>query len=74
VIRGIHHYPLNRIEIYNRWGQLVFEAKPYLNDWDGTAQGGLKMGGDKLPVGTYLYILHLGDGSSIYKGTIYLNK
>lgn len=74
VIRGIDNYPANKIEIYNRWGQKVFEAKPYKNNWDGRTQSGLKFGGDQLPVGTYFYLLDLGNGSSIYKGTIYLNK
>lgn len=74
VIRGIQNYPANNIKIYNRWGQKVFEASPYTNTWDGTSQTGLTVGGDQLPVGTYFYLLDLGNGTSIYKGTIYLNK
>jgi hypothetical protein len=74
VIKGIENYSANKIEIYNRWGQKVFEAKPYTNNWDGKSQSFLNISGDQLPVGTYFYILELGNGSSIYKGTIYLNK
>ncbi len=73
-IRGILKYPKNSIEIFNRWGNLVFEAAPYINQWDGTTKIGLNVGSDELPVGTYFYILNLGDGTDIIKGTIYLNR
>jgi gliding motility-associated-like protein/uncharacterized repeat protein (TIGR01451 family) len=74
VIRGIFNYPNNSIVIFNRWGNKVFEASPYQNNWDGKATMGLRFGGDELPVGTYFYLLDLGDGSEIIKGTIYLNR
>jgi gliding motility-associated-like protein/uncharacterized repeat protein (TIGR01451 family) len=74
VIRGIDSYPDNIFTVFNRWGGKVFDAKPYINTWDGKATKGIKMGGDELPVGTYFYVLDLGDGSAIHKGTIYLNK
>jgi len=74
VIRGISHFPENNIVIYNRWGNKVFEASPYQDNWDGKSTTGLHIGGEELPVGTYFYILDLGDGSDFYKGTIYLNN
>jgi gliding motility-associated-like protein len=40
------------ITIYNRWGQLIFEANPYQNNWDGRNSGG-----KDLPEGTYYFIL-----------------
>jgi gliding motility-associated-like protein/uncharacterized repeat protein (TIGR01451 family) len=74
VIRGILNYPANTFVIYNRWGNKVFEASPYKNTWDGRSMFGLRVGGDELPVGTYFYVLDLKNGSSIFKGTIYLNR
>ncbi|NTW31206.1 MAG: DUF3494 domain-containing protein [Bacteroidetes bacterium] len=74
VIRGIENYPANTIVIFNRWGNKVFEASPYQNTWDGKSMFGLIVGGDELPIGTYFYILDLGDGSKVIKGTIYLNR
>jgi gliding motility-associated-like protein len=74
VIRGIFNYPSNTFTIYNRWGSEVFQATPYQNNWSGKSTKGLKIGGDDLPMGTYFYILDLGEGSPIYKGTIYLSK
>ena len=74
VIRGISNYSNNSINIYNRWGDKVFEASPYLNTWDGKSSQGITIGGDQLPIGTYFYILDLGDNSAVIKGTIYLNR
>ncbi|MFY7732358.1 MAG: gliding motility-associated C-terminal domain-containing protein [Bacteroidia bacterium] len=74
VIKGIENYPTLSVNIYNRWGSLVFEASPYLNNWNGKSNSGVTVGGDDLPIGTYFYIIDLGNGSPILKGTIYLNK
>jgi gliding motility-associated-like protein/uncharacterized repeat protein (TIGR01451 family) len=74
VIRGILNFPNNTFEIFNRWGNKVFEASPYTNTWDGKSTMGLRVGGDELPIGTYFYVLDLHDGSDVYKGTIYLNR
>jgi gliding motility-associated-like protein/uncharacterized repeat protein (TIGR01451 family) len=74
VIRGILNYPENTFVIFNRWGVKVFEASPYENTWTGKCDMGLQVGGDELPVGTYFYVLDLGNDTDIYKGTIYLNK
>ena len=74
VIRGIENYPKNTLNIYNRWGNNVFEASPYHSTWKGESTKGLRVGEDKLPTGTYFYLLDLGDKSKIIKGTIYLNR
>ncbi len=74
VIRGIFNYPNNKFVIFNRWGNKVYEASPYQNNWDGRSMFGLRVGGDELPIGTYFYVLDLMDGSAIFKGTIYLNR
>ncbi len=74
VIRGIKNYPNNNFTIFNRWGDKVFEATPYENTWNGSCSKGLQIGGDALPTGTYFYVLDLGDGSKVIKGTIYLNR
>lgn len=37
------------VQIYNRWGELIFEANDFYSSWDGTFQG------NKAPIGTYTY-------------------
>jgi hypothetical protein len=41
------YYISNQLVIFNRWGDNVFEATNYNNDWDG----------GNLPAGTYFYVL-----------------
>ncbi|MRI00082.1 DUF11 domain-containing protein [Kriegella sp. EG-1] len=61
----IENYPNNHLEIFNRWGNKVFETMGYANDWDGTSEGRSTVNrGEKLPVGTYYYILDLGDNKT----------
>jgi len=66
-------YPDNSLQIFNRWGGEVLSASPYTNDWDGESETGLNAG-EVLPVGTYWYILDLGDGNEPKKGFIYLTR
>jgi len=49
-------FPNNEIFIFNRWGVLVFQAKPYANNWDGT-----NFQGQNLPQSTYYYLLRLSN-------------
>jgi len=37
------------MEVYNRWGQVIFQSKSYNDRWDGTFDG------VKAPQGTYVY-------------------
>ncbi|MBN2167300.1 MAG: gliding motility-associated C-terminal domain-containing protein [Marinilabiliaceae bacterium] len=49
----------SNLEVYNRWGTLVYRSKgdKYKNDWEGKGGGGAMFSiGDDLPNGTYFYI------------------
>jgi gliding motility-associated-like protein len=59
-ISNIELYPNNIVLIYNRWGNLVYEASPYKNEFDF----------NKNTSGTYFYVLDLKDGTKPFKGTI----
>jgi len=54
---GSGKYEENDIVIFNRWGQVVYKAAPYKNEWNGVNQNG-----KELPEGTYYYVLLLRDG------------
>lgn len=71
-IKGISVYPNNDLEIFNRWGNLVFSIKGYNNTFDGTPNH--KSGSDgKLPSGTYFFILKLNDSANtVFKGYVEL--
>lgn len=71
----IAQYPNNSLQVYNRWGNIVFETRSYKNDWDGTPNGrAIVQKEDQLPVGTYYYVLDLGDGSEPRTDWLYINR
>ncbi len=75
VITGIEQFPENTLVIFNRWGNIVFEAENYKNDWTGTTNAGIVLGGENLPTGTYYYLLDLKqEEQEIVKGFIYIQR
>lgn len=72
VIYNIENYPKNKVSVFNRWGDLVFEAKNYQNQWDGH----YKNRAQSLPDGgSYYYQLDLdGNGKVDYEGWIYISR
>lgn len=63
-IDGLRAYPDNSVKIYNRWGDEVFSAAPYQNDWQGQGKNG------DVVEGTYFYVLDLGPGEETRTGYI----
>ncbi|MDQ3191308.1 MAG: gliding motility-associated C-terminal domain-containing protein, partial [Bacteroidota bacterium] len=56
IIDNINFFPESIVEVYNRWGEMLFRSNPgYTNPWDGTFNG------SELPVGTYYYVINLHD-------------
>ncbi|WP_224999915.1 gliding motility-associated C-terminal domain-containing protein [Cesiribacter sp. SM1] len=60
----ISDYPNCRIEVYDRWGNLVFTSSGYTRAWNGAYKG------KKLPLGSYAYIIHLGEGEKSVTGSV----
>lgn len=76
IIRALENYESNSISIFNRWGEPIFEASPYLNDWSGQTNSNNILLGNKVVDGTYFYVVTLQDNGQefIYKGYIEVKR
>ncbi len=65
-ISFLNQFTNNDVVVLNRWGDEVFYAKPYLNDFDGTFNG------KNLPKGTYYFVLRVDVNGTdrIFKGPL----
>jgi gliding motility-associated-like protein len=68
IIDGIADYPINKVEIFNRWGQLVWNGENYNNTT--VTFKGLNNDGQKVNDGTYFYIIKPSADAAIMKGWI----
>jgi gliding motility-associated-like protein len=67
VFPGIDDFPNNKVEIFNRWGQLIYDKNGYKNgEWKGTNSKG-----DPLPAGPYYYVINLNDrDKTVFSGAV----
>jgi gliding motility-associated-like protein len=69
-IEGIYSYPNSSVLIYNRWGQKVYEKQNGYEPWKG-----VNMNNKSLTIGTYYYIIYLGDERGLkYQGDVSIIK
>ncbi len=73
VISHISHYPGNRLEIFNRWGNLVYNKEDYDNSWNGFSNVDLVTLGGELTDGTYFYVINLNNGE-VRSGYVVLRR
>lgn len=66
VIPDADSYPEISVQIYNRWGNLLYDQNTTYIPWDGTNKG------EKLPSETYFYIVKLSPDSEALKGPVTL--
>ncbi len=60
-ILNIEQYPNNKVVIYNRWGNKIYERENYQNDWDGEEHSD----------GVYYYIVTTGEeGENPFTGHV----
>jgi gliding motility-associated-like protein len=48
-----------KVQVYNRWGQMVYRSDDYRNDWDGKGTGSFL--GKDLPHGSYFFLVDIDD-------------
>ncbi len=63
-VRYLDTYPGVTVQVFNRYGQVVFSSAGYTVPWDGT------MNGKPLPVGTYYYIINPRSGRQAISGSV----
>jgi len=63
-IQYLDSYPGCTIDVFNRYGQTVFNSVGYERPWDGTFKG------TPLPVGTYYWVIHPKNGREPITGSV----
>lgn len=64
ILGGLEFFPQAKVNVFNRWGQLVFESRGYPAPWDG------KFRGEFLPVADYYYIIEYDKSKDPLVGTL----
>jgi gliding motility-associated-like protein len=54
-ISNISFYPNTVVEVYNRWGDLLWRSEGFYEPWDGLYEG------NALPIGTYYYVINVNE-------------
>lgn len=63
-LSDIELYPNCYVQVFTKWGKIVFTSNGYKEPWDG------KYKGSDMPVGTYYYIIDLGIGEKELTGSV----
>lgn len=74
VIEGIEFYPGNTVQLFDKWGDLVYEKQSYNNEWYGQGKSG-----NLLPDGTYFFVVKLNEknktgGNNEFAGTVLIKR
>ncbi len=64
LIQYLDSYPDCTVEVYNRYGQVVFHSTGYTKNWDG------RVNGQSLPVGTYYWMIDPKNGRTRINGSV----
>jgi gliding motility-associated-like protein len=66
IVKGLDKYPNANLYVFNRWGSMVYQAKDYHNDWNGSG----------LSEGIYYYKLEVKqpEGTKLYKGWVVIKR
>ena len=79
VIKGLEKYKTVEMQIFNRWGNVIFHSANYgegngkAEFWDGTVTSGMSVGAGPVSSGTYYYVLKM-NGKENRSGAVYLDR
>ena len=68
VITNLSAFPGATVDVFNRYGQLVYHSENYSRPWDGTFNGNI------LPMATYYYIIDPKNNEKKISGSVTLFK
>ena len=76
IIENVKEFPINKLLVFNRWGEVLFTSEPYNNEWDGTVNIEHPLMGTALPEGMYFYRFEflVGDFMATFSGKIILKR
>ncbi|NNC60938.1 MAG: gliding motility-associated C-terminal domain-containing protein, partial [Eudoraea sp.] len=75
VLDGIENSPNNVLEIFNRYGVLVYSQANYQNDFDGLSnRESVVKRGTGLASGIYFYIITMHDLRQKHQGYLYISN
>ncbi|MRX47474.1 PKD domain-containing protein [Pedobacter puniceum] len=63
-IKYLDSYPSVQVNVYNRYGKVVYQSNNYSQAWDG------RFNGEDLPVGAYYYIITIEERNLKYSGSV----
>ncbi|MEA3448702.1 MAG: gliding motility-associated C-terminal domain-containing protein, partial [Bacteroidota bacterium] len=66
IIENIEMFPNHVVQVFNRWGQVVYFKKYGNEPWDGTYRDTHR----KVPTGPYVYVVDLHNGMEEKTGTV----
>ena len=78
-IKGLAKYKTVEIEIFNRWGNVVYQSATYGDGygktgfWNGKASSSMRVGSGPVASGTYYYVLKMNGHENI-SGAVYLDR
>jgi gliding motility-associated-like protein len=72
-IDNITEFPDNRVSVYSRWGDLLFDVKGY-DEKDPARSWPVGSSKNRITSGTYFYVIELGKGYAAIKGWVELMK
>jgi gliding motility-associated-like protein len=64
IIENLEYYPQSWVQIFNRWGQLLYEGYSSNEGWDGTYNNHF------VPTGSYYYIIRTNTEASPLTGIL----
>lgn len=67
-------YPDNELTILNRWGDALYHAQPYNNEWNGQSNMGIPVMSQGVTDGTYYFVFIPAPGEEPIKGFIEIRK